>query len=405
MLLHILFFMLHAIPPIITPLYASDIKDVFKDYKILSQAFSYKIKNYFNVKHCFLFSSGRAALSTILSALKTINNSRNKVIIPAFTCYSVAASVIKAGLSIRLCDIDRNSLDFDYNMLFEILSKEGSEILAIIPVHLFGLRSNIELIKEYICNYPEIYIIEDAAQCMGLKVKGKLLGTSGDVGIFSLGRGKSISSIGGGVVITNNDKISFHIKSIFKEIPYQKPIKNAYYLFYGILLLIFSRPFLYWFPSSIPFLKIGETIYDPCFKIERISSCQIAFALSWQEKLKIVRKKRLVLTRFWASFFRNKPFYSFILPEEIIELIRFPLRIDNLKIRNLILKEAKDKGLGIEKSYPDSIDNIKELRHLFDKRNFADAKYIAQHLITLPVHSFVSEKDIKAICEIFCKFS
>ncbi|CAD7772656.1 MAG: DegT/DnrJ/EryC1/StrS aminotransferase family protein [Candidatus Methanoperedenaceae archaeon GB50] len=64
------------------------------------------IKTYLKVKHCLLVSSGTAALWLILKAAKEIEQKRNEVIIPAYTCPSVAAAVIRAGLKPILCDIN-----------------------------------------------------------------------------------------------------------------------------------------------------------------------------------------------------------------------------------------------------------------------------------------------------------
>ena len=74
------------------------------------------------MKHCFLVSSGKAALTLILQALKELHPERNEVLIPAFTCYSVPSSIVRAGLKVKLCDISPDTLDFDYNQLEKILN-------------------------------------------------------------------------------------------------------------------------------------------------------------------------------------------------------------------------------------------------------------------------------------------
>ena len=65
-----------------------------------------EIARYFNAEHCYLVSSGKAALYLILMALKTLHPERQEVIMPAFCCYSVPSAIKRAGLKIRLCDID-----------------------------------------------------------------------------------------------------------------------------------------------------------------------------------------------------------------------------------------------------------------------------------------------------------
>src|SRR3712207_1989135 len=68
-------------------------------------ALEFSVKQYFGVKHVFLVSSGKAALTIALQALHTLS-SRLEVILPAYTCFSVPSAVMKAGLQVSVCDVD-----------------------------------------------------------------------------------------------------------------------------------------------------------------------------------------------------------------------------------------------------------------------------------------------------------
>ena len=70
-------------------------------------------RQHFGVKHVWFVSSGKAALSLILSALHGLSG-RNKVVLPGYTCFSVPSAVVRARLSVALCDVDPVSLDFDF---------------------------------------------------------------------------------------------------------------------------------------------------------------------------------------------------------------------------------------------------------------------------------------------------
>ena len=74
-----------------------------------------ELRAYFGTNHCFLVSSGKAALTLILQALKDVHPDRDQVLIPAFACYSIPSAIARAGLTIQLCDIDPATLDFDYD--------------------------------------------------------------------------------------------------------------------------------------------------------------------------------------------------------------------------------------------------------------------------------------------------
>jgi len=120
-----------TLPPAASPIYPRDIlsgiKGVFRGKRELNR-FQSELKEYFGVKHCFLVSSGKAALTLILKALHKIHPDRDEVLIPAFTCYSVPSAIVRAGLKVRLCDISPDTLDFDFNQLDKILAQSKLSI-------------------------------------------------------------------------------------------------------------------------------------------------------------------------------------------------------------------------------------------------------------------------------------
>src|SRR5262245_5859596 len=67
----------------------------------------------FGVRHAFLTSTGRAGMTVLLRALKRQRSAeRVEVIVPSYTCFSVAASIVKAGLTPRIVDIGVETLDY-----------------------------------------------------------------------------------------------------------------------------------------------------------------------------------------------------------------------------------------------------------------------------------------------------
>ena len=160
--------------------------------------FEAELKSHFRARHCFLVGSGKAALTLILRALRDLSPSRDEVIIPAFTCYSVPSSVLRAGLKIGLCDLARDSLELDPAGFSAALSERA---LAVVPTHLYGIASDVSRIRQLI-GTRGVAIVEDAAQAMDESLDGRKLGTLGDAGFFSLGRGKAFSTVEGGVILT-----------------------------------------------------------------------------------------------------------------------------------------------------------------------------------------------------------
>jgi hypothetical protein len=205
-----------TMPPAAAPLGWLDlwhgIAGVFRPERLL-RALEDGLREEFGVRHVFLVSSGKAALMVTLKALRSLSP-RREVVTPAYTCFSVPAAIVHAGLRPAPCDIDPSTFDFDHALLERTLT---DDTLCVIAHHLFGVPSAIDRIRA-LCEAQHIFVVEDAAQAMGTESGGRKLGTLGDVGIFSLGRGKNITCGSGGIIVTNSDRIADAIALEYRQL-------------------------------------------------------------------------------------------------------------------------------------------------------------------------------------------
>ena len=353
-----------------------------------------EIREYFRTEHVFLVSTGKAALFLILSGLKSLKK-RKKVIIPAYTCYSVPSAILKAGLVIVPCDVRPETLDFAPE---ELTSLVDEETLCVIPTHLFGIPSDIERIRE-ICRGKGVYIVEDAAQAMGAVHNGKQLGTLGDVAFFSLGRGKNITCGSGGIIITPSGEIAGRIRKEILKLK-REPLfiytKSMIDLF---LMKIFLNPYLYWFPEGLPFLKIGETKFYKDFSLYKFNRFKAGVLYDWRVKLESNNRFRSENGRSYIDTMNLKntmPIYSGSFP-----YLRFPVYRNGPKEKEDLCNRYG--YLGISPMYPDSVNNIPEIKGSFEGVKYEGAERIAKILTTLPTHVIVHENDKEKICEAFNK--
>lgn len=384
-----------TIPPAATPFSWGDILSGLKGWvkgNSELERFRGELKDYFRVKHCFFTSSGKAALTFILKALKDLYPDKDEVLIPAFTCYSVPAAITRAGLKVTLCDIASEGFDFDYKHLKRIISQPEriKKLLAIIPTHMFGVPSDIAKLKE-ITKQHKITIIEDAAQAMGGQIRNSKLGTLCDAGFFSLGRGKPFSTIEGGIVLTNDSVIAMRLKKAIDNLSPLSIPEILKLLIYSITLRIFLNPYLFWIPKSLPFLKLGETIFDPDFSINRYSSFQAGFSRSWSSRLDHMNTIRRNNTIFWMNSLKA---LSQIKMDGVV-FIRLPLKLKNLKTRKMLMRISDEKGLGISETYPGAIESIKTLG--LEDCHCPNAISTVKKLVTLPVHELLKNKDKESI--------
>ncbi len=348
-------------------------------------------RSFFGVRHCFAVSSGTAALTLILAALKEKRPRRTEVLIPAYTCYSVPSAIVRAGLKVALCDIDPKTLDFDYGELKRKL--ENPRLLAVVPTHLFGLPADVPRLREMLRD-RETTIIEDAAQAMGGQFGGRKLGTLGDVGFFSLGRGKALSTVEGGIILTNCDEIAAKIAREQRRLYEYGALEMGSLVLYALVLTVFLRPSLFWLPSSLPFLNLGKTVFDPTFRMRRMSGFQAGLALHWREKLEALQAARRGSVRQW--FGALMPAQAALLNDPP-PLLRLPGRAKTAHGASRLLSGGAKKGLGVSAAYPDAVSAIPELAGDFAGEDFPAARDLARRIVTLPVHTYVNSEDRRKI--------
>jgi dTDP-4-amino-4,6-dideoxygalactose transaminase len=232
------------------------------------------------------------------------------------------------------------------------------------------------------------------------------LGTFGDVGFFSLGRGKALSTIEGGVILTDRDDIADKLKLHMETFPCYGFSRTAALVLQALVLMLFLHPLLFWLPRSMPFLKLGETLYDPHFPIFRMSPFQAGLAINWRFKLRKLRDLRKKNVKKWISALEARESQGLNFDNRRPSgLIRFPLRLSDVNKRELILRNRAARSLGIMQVYPDSIDGITGLEGCLKEHRFPVAKSYEKQLVTLPTHGYVTQRDIEKINTILESFS
>ena len=384
-----------TLPPAAAPLYFSDLWNGFKGFffgKRYLQNLEQELKEYFGVKHVFLVSSGKAALYLILRVLKSLRPERPEVLIPAYTCFSVPSVIVKVGLKVGLCDINPKNFDFDHNLLKNAIN---DNTLCVVPDHLFGIPSDMDHIVQ-LSTDKDVFVVEDAAQAMGGKYKNRLLGTLGDVGFFSLGRGKNITCGSGGVVVSNNDVIGALMEQEWASLDSPNPIETLKNFFAATLISIFIHPLLYWFPAGLSFLRLGETVFYTDFPTKRLSGMKAGLLKNWRKRLNEANETRRKNASNLLKKLDDKNH-----DEPLVPYLRFPIVLKDSHIREQLLNLTRSKSLGLSILYPNSVNKIKEISNLFNGRDYPRASSVADQIITIPTHQFVKEEDIEFYYSLF----
>ena len=155
------------------------------------------------IKNATALVSGTAAIHM---ALKAAGVSKGDVVMCQDLTFSASANpIIYQNATPVFIDSDFETWNMDPKALELALEKYKDQVKAVIVVNLYGLSADMDPIVE-LCKKYNVTLIEDAAESLGTKYKGKYTGTFGDYGIFSFNGNKIITTSGGGMLVSNNEE-------------------------------------------------------------------------------------------------------------------------------------------------------------------------------------------------------
>ena len=168
--------------------------------------FEQKFKKFTGSKFAVGVSNATSALHLSLKALDIKKG--DEVIVPNLTFVATANSVLASGATPVIADVEEDTMNISPKSIMKNLSKKTK---AIIPVHFAGVSCDMLSISK-IAKKNSLKIIEDCAHGIGTFFGKKHVGNFGQVGCFSFYPTKNITTIEGGMIITNNKKIANFIK-------------------------------------------------------------------------------------------------------------------------------------------------------------------------------------------------
>ncbi|TVP45998.1 MAG: hypothetical protein EA350_08065 [Gemmatimonadales bacterium] len=362
-------------------------------------AFEEGVRQRFEVPHVLMMSSGRGLLSLLLEELARRRPGRMEVAIPGYTCYSVAAAVVRAGLRVRPLDIDPATLDYAPEALAGL---QADRVLAIVSGNLFGIPGDLSALEAF-ARKRGIFLVDDAAQSMGATVDGRPVGTFGTAGLFSLDKGKNITSLRGGVLVTRDDDLSRRLAERIDALPGAGFAEVGGDLVRLAGFASLQEPHLFGVVRRI--VRLGETVYDPDFPLERYPDRLAPMALLLFRRLDELNRDRAERGRSLRNRLEGLPGVHFPSAQgkSAGVALRLPVLAPNAEARDRLLDALTARGLGATASYPRSIADVDALGpHLATGMlPTPGAVDVAARILTLPTHSGVEISYQEQICEVF----
>lgn len=165
---------------------------------------------YLGADHCIGVSSGTDALVLSLRALAIKRKGDeyftryDEILTTPFTFTATGDAILRAGATPVFVDVDPASYNLDPEQVRDYLDRNGSKVVGIIPVHLYGQSCDMDSLMG-LAQQHDLFVVEDVAQAFGGMWRSKKLGSIGTLGAFSFFPSKNLGGFGDGGMISTND--------------------------------------------------------------------------------------------------------------------------------------------------------------------------------------------------------
>ncbi len=330
------------------------------------EKFEQEVAKYVGLKYAVSFTNGTAALHAAMLAYGIGKD--DEVIVPSFTFISTANVPLFVGAKPVFAEIDTETYGLDPE---DVEKRITSKTKAIMPVHVGGAPCLIEELKE-IAEKHDLLLIEDAAEAFGAKVHGKMVGTHGDIAMYSFCQNKIITTGEGGMLVTDD-------KDIYNQLKLLRSHGRADDADY------FSKS------ETNDYISLGYNF--------RMSSITAALGLAQMSKVdKIIEMRRNVA----QQYNKNLGGISQItLPIErpgcfnVYQL--YTIMLESQEIRDK-LKSALTKDKIMTKVYFDPIHLMKHYQNMgYTIGELPQTEDIAKRVLTLPLYPEMNEEEVSYV--------
>lgn len=318
---------------------------------------------YSGAKYAIAVVNGTVALQIALQIAGVSQG--DEVITQPLTFVATANAISHCGAKPVFIDVDLDTMGMSpeklndwllNNTKFDKIKKQtinkftNNPISAIVPMHTFGHPCRIDEIVEIASNY-NIPVVEDSAESLGSFYKGKHTGTFGLAGIFSYNGNKTVTTGGGGMIITDNKEFAEKVKHITTT-------------------------------AKIP--HKWEFVHDGVGYNFRMPNVNAAIGVAQMENLNLIMENKRQTAEKYSEFFQSKQSIEFI-SEPVNSKSNFWLNCIKLKDKNerdLFLEETNNNGVMTRPIW--RLMNKLEMYKDCQSGNLDNAEYLEYRIVNLP---------------------
>lgn len=319
------------------------------------------IKKRCKAKHAVATNSGTSALHSALYACGI--TSGDEVITTPFTFIATANSIVMAGARPVFVDIDEKTYNIDPSSIESAISKKTKAILI---VDLYGQPADYNLVRQ-VANKYNLKIIEDAAQSIDAEYRSKKVGSYADLTTFSFYATKNLMAGEGGMVLTNNPVYAEKVK-LFRHHGQRES-------------------------SNYEYLDVGYNY--------RMTDLHAVIGMDQLRNLDYLTKKRRSIANEYNNAFRNIPgIITPFVPDYIKHVYhQYTIRVakEFSMNRDQLLIYLEKRGIQARIYYPKPLYCFNHLKSLKNKFNQKSIDKIAQQVLSIPVHPYLTDQEVKYI--------
>lgn len=299
--------------------------------------FEDKFSNHMKSKNAIFVNSGSSAnllaffalvnpLCPIINGKQTVNPG-DEVIVPAVTWSTTIWPVVQAGLIPVIVDCDPHTLQIKPESVRKALSPRTK---IICPVHVLGNAVDMNFILDF-ARENNLWVIEDTCEALGTRHNNQFVGTLGDIGTYSFFFSHHITTIEGGMVITNHDELAELFRAM-RAHGWTRHLKNR-----DAIEKKYSN-----IDPRFLFISTGFNL--------RPTEINAAFGLLQIDKLEKFNKKRVEIATIWINAFQDEIKKGYFQPMKITKNVDatwfgFPILCRDNAIRNQLQSHLEAHGI------------------------------------------------------------
>jgi len=350
--------------------------------------------------------SGTASLIVALETLKR-RIGRRTVVIPAYTCPLVPLAIAYVGLKVKLCDLSPDRFDFDPDALAAACD---GDTLAVVPTHLGGMVANLEPVFET-AKRAGAFVVEDAAQALGATWRGRPVGTLGDIGIYSLSRGKGLTVYEGGCWVARSRELRAATADTADQLlPSRVGIEFlrfvqviGYRLFYNPvgLRLVYGVPLRRALARRDLIRAVGDEFRHE-ITLHRMSSWRRRIGAAALSRLPAAISANARRGHARARELQQTPGVTVVdeLPDTTGTWPVLTVLTEFSEMRDRIMERLWSEGLGINRTFLHDLTGYKHLETIIPRADVRNARSLADRSFSVSNSEYLSEEDFRRIRDV-----